>query len=245
MARLLDAVLERAAPRRTSRTRAGSAAGTCSPAAALISDGGDALDRVQPIRLRPVEPRDRAEQPPRVRVLRVVEELALRPRSTTRPAYITTISSATSATTPRSCVIMITAESKSSFRRPISSMICAWIVTSSAVVGSSAIEDVRVARRAPSRSSRAGACRPRTGAGSRRRATRDSGCRPAAAARPPGARRCALVDVLVRADRLDDLLADPVDRVQRRHRVLEDHRDLVAAVRPASPPRRARAGSRP
>ncbi len=36
-------------------------------------------------------------------------------------------------------MIRITAESKSSFRRPISSMICAWIVTSSAVVGSSAI----------------------------------------------------------------------------------------------------------
>jgi len=36
-------------------------------------------------------------------------------------------------------VIRITAELKSSFRRPISSMICAWIVTSSAVVGSSAM----------------------------------------------------------------------------------------------------------
>ena len=52
---------------------------------------------------------------------------------------MTMISSAISATTPRSCVIMITAELKSFFRRPISSMICAWIVTSSAVVGSSAI----------------------------------------------------------------------------------------------------------
>src|SRR5436305_3319776 len=33
-----------------------------------------ALDRMQPLLLRAVEPRDRAEQPPRVRVLRVVEE---------------------------------------------------------------------------------------------------------------------------------------------------------------------------
>ena len=35
--------------------------------------------------------------------------------------------------------------------------------------------------------------------------------------------------VAVGADRLDDLPADPVDRVQRGHRVLEDHRDLLAA----------------
>jgi hypothetical protein len=38
------------------------------------------------------------------------------------------------------------------------------------------------------------------------------------------------VDLLVRLDRLRDLLADAVHRVQRRHRVLEDHPDLVAAV---------------
>ena len=37
-----------------------------------------ALDRVQLLRLGPVEPRDRAEQPPRVRVLRVVEDVPLR-----------------------------------------------------------------------------------------------------------------------------------------------------------------------
>jgi hypothetical protein len=39
----------------------------------------------------------------------------------------------------------------------------------------------------------------------------------------------ALVDVLVRLDRLDDLLADPVDGIERGHRVLEDHPELVAA----------------
>ena len=39
-----------------------------------------------------------------------------------------------------------------------------------------------------------------------------------------------VVDLLVRLDRLDDLLADPVHRVQRRHRVLEDHPDLGAPV---------------
>ena len=40
----------------------------------------------------------------------------------------------------------ITDELKSSLSRSISSMICAWIVTSSAVVGSSAIRIVRVVR---------------------------------------------------------------------------------------------------
>ena len=83
--------------------------------------------------------------------------------------------------------------------------------------------------RAPSRSSRAGACRPRTGAGSRRRATARSGCRPGAAARSRGASRPCLPIGSCVGDRLDDLVADRVDRVQRRHRVLEDHRDLVAA----------------
>src|SRR5919198_1544281 len=92
---------------------------------------------------------------------------------------MTTMLSATSATTPRSCVIRMTAESKSARSRSSSSRIWAWIVTSSAVVGSS-----------------------------------------------PGV---ALVRLLVRDDGLDDLVADRVHRVQRRHRVLEDHRDLVPA----------------
>ena len=44
-----------------------------------------------------------------------------------------------SATTPKSWVIMMIAEPVRSWISCISSMICAWIVTSSAVVGSSAI----------------------------------------------------------------------------------------------------------
>jgi hypothetical protein len=44
------------------------------------------------------------------------------------------------------------------------------------------------------------------------------------------ARPCLrLRDVAVRADRLDKLPADLVEGVKRRQRVLEDHRDLVAA----------------
>ena len=42
------------------------------------------------------------------------------------------------------------------------------------------------------------------------------------------------VHLAVRAHRLDDLVANPVERVQARHRVLEDHGQLVAPQSPAS-----------
>ena len=54
--------------------------------------------------------------------------------------------SATSATTPMSWVMKITAMCISSCSRRISSRICAWMVTSSAVVGSSAMSSARLAR---------------------------------------------------------------------------------------------------
>ena len=62
-----------------------------------------------------------------------------RPISTTRPAYMTITRSHISAMTPRSCVISRTAMPYSRCSLRIRSRICAWIVTSSAVVGSSAI----------------------------------------------------------------------------------------------------------
>ena len=65
--------------------------------------------------------------------------------STLRPAYITTTRCAVSAITPRSCVMSMTAAPVRSFISSIRSRICAWIVTSSAVVGSSAM---RMRRRA-------------------------------------------------------------------------------------------------
>ena len=52
---------------------------------------------------------------------------------------MTTTSSAISAITPMSWVIRITARPCSACSRRTSSRICAWVVTSSAVVGSSAI----------------------------------------------------------------------------------------------------------
>jgi hypothetical protein len=44
--------------------------------------------------------------------------------------------------------------------------------------------------------------------------------------------RCLAAHLVVQMEDLADLLADRVDRVQRRHRLLEDHRDAVAAQRP-------------
>src|ERR671935_64830 len=61
-------------------------------------------------------------------------------RSITWPAYITITSSASSAITPRSCVMRMIAVPSSARNARMSSRICAWIVTSSAVVGSSAIK---------------------------------------------------------------------------------------------------------
>jgi len=52
---------------------------------------------------------------------------------------MTTTRCAVSAITPRSWVISMTAAPVRSFISSISSRICAWMVTSSAVVGSSAI----------------------------------------------------------------------------------------------------------
>ena len=61
------------------------------------------------------------------------------PNSTIRPAYITITRSHISATMPRSCVMRIVAASVSACTRFSTSSTCAWIVTSRAVVGSSAI----------------------------------------------------------------------------------------------------------
>ena len=110
----------------------------------------------------------------------------------------------------------------------ISSRICAWIVTSSAVVGSSAISSSG-RRRAPSRSSRAGACRPRTGADSRRAAAAARDADQLAASRSRVLRRLGAPSAWCSRSGFADLLADRVDRVERGHRLLEDHRDLIAA----------------
>ena len=147
-----------------------------------------------------------------------------------RPPYMTTTRSQSSATSPRSCVIRIVAACVSRLR------------------GLEHLEDLRLDRHvergrrlvgdqhasgcspSPSRSSPAGACRPRTRAGTGRSAARGSGRRRGRAARSSASRAASSFMLgIVRRERLVDLVADREHRVQRRHRVLEDHRDLAAA----------------
>ena len=144
------------------------------------------------------------------------------------PAYMTITRSARAAITPRSCVMRITAISKSRRRLSIRSRIWAWIVTSSAVVGSSAISSfgeftsaiaiITRWRRPPESwygyafSRSAGRGSPTSSSTSRARTSAS-----------------LLRDVVVQPIGLGDLAPDRPRRVQRRHRVLEDHRHVVAA----------------
>ena len=110
------------------------------------------------------------------------------PCSTSRPRSITPTRCVKRRTRFRSWVMNRSAMPISRCRSSSRARICAWIVTSSAVVGSSAMRSLRLGTPAPSRSSRAGAGRRRAGADRRRRAARARGCRCGAAARSRGAR---------------------------------------------------------
>ena len=119
-------------------SRSGSAGGTGSPAAGRAGSAGCRGSAPA----GPAAPcRSAAPTPagPTCRGARGRKHPRAGPYSTPRPAYITRMSSATSATTPRSWVMSMTAESNSACRSRIRSRICACTVTSSAVVGSSAI----------------------------------------------------------------------------------------------------------
>ena len=153
--------------------------------------------------------------------------------STLRPAYITTTRSAFSATTPMSWVIRMIAVPSVSCSSRIRSRICAWIVTSSAVVGSSAISSFGIARQRH---------RDHHALAHAARQLVRIGVHPALRLRDVHAaqhldrlvHRVAPRQSLVQRDRLADLPADGHQRVQRGHRLLEDHRDVVAADRPPS-----------
>ena len=115
-------------------------------------------------------------------------------------------------------------------RRSISARICAWTVTSSAVVGSSAISSLGSLASAIAIITRwrmppENSC----GYSSTRLARVGDADQPEQLDRALAGLR--LGDVAVGADRLDELLADLVERVQRGQRVLEDHRDVVAPDR--------------
>ena len=123
-------------------------------------------------------------------------------------------------------MIAIWLRSRSAF---MSSRICAWMVTSSAVVGSSAISSsgfvesaiaIITRWRMPPDSWCGYSLARRFGVGDADLAEHLHRARPSAS---PAA------DRLVQLHRLGDLVAAGEDRVERRHRLLEDHRDLVAA----------------
>jgi hypothetical protein len=116
----------------------GAAGGEAAAGQRVGRRGHAAGDGFQPL-LRAGERRHRRQQRQRVGVLRIGEKGAAGARSTMRPAYITATSSAISATTPRLWVMNrmpVPCRSRSVASRE---RICAWMVTSSAVVGSSAI----------------------------------------------------------------------------------------------------------
>ena len=114
------------------------------------------------------------------------------------------------------------------FNSRIRSRICAWIVTSSAVVGSSAISSFGLQASAIAIITR---CRMPPDSWCGYSPMRRCGLRDVHEAQHvdgPVERRLA-VEPLVQGQRLGDLPADRQHRVQRGHRLLEDHRDLVAA----------------
>ena len=116
-------------------------------------------------------------------------------------------------------------------RRCISSRICAWMVTSSAVVGSSAtsndgLHDSAIAIIARWRMP------PESWCGYSHRTPLGIGDAHLAQHLHRPRARLARRLLLVELDRLHDLVADGVHRVQAGHRLLEDHRDLAAADAP-------------
>ncbi len=150
--------------------------------------------------------------------------------STTLPPYITAMSSVRPATTPRSWVTRIIAMCRSRCCCCSRLRICACTVTSSAVVGSSANSSFGTAReRDGDRDALAHAARQlmRVLVETLRRL----GDPDRVQQRERGLVGLALVHVQVEDQRLGDLLADLHHRVERRHRVLEDHRHLGAPHR--------------
>ena len=150
------------------------------------------------------------------------------PVSTTWPAYMTTTRVAMRATMPRSWVISTRPMASSRCSSASRCRICAWMVTSSAVVGSSArisegehISAMAIMtrwRKPPE--SWWGYCLSRLAAAVM--PTRSSRC--TARSRASLARGPAMAQ-----QRLLELVADGVGGVERGHRLLEDHGHAVAA----------------
>ena len=164
--------------------------------------------------------------------------------STLRPAYMTITRSAMSATTPRLCVIRTIAVPSRSRMSRIRSRIPAWIVTSSAVVGSSAIRifgsqasaiAIITRWRMPPESWCGYSSTRRSGAGMPHEVEQLDRALARVAPRPrPRCRRSTSPIWSPTRER----------RVERRHRLLEDERDLAPADRRAAARSARRAGRR-
>ena len=172
--------------------------------------------------------RDRAHQAHRVGMERVVEEIVDASLLDPAAGIHHDDRSATSATTPRSWVIRICAVPSRFCRSEIRPRICACTVTSSAVVGSSAMmifgsqasASAIIARcRMPPESSCGNCAGAALGVRHLHQVQRFDGSR----------KGLAPARLAVLAHRFGDLFADGQDRVERRQRLLEDHGDLIAA----------------
>jgi hypothetical protein len=137
----------------------------------------------------------------------------------------------------------------SSCSRFSSSRICAWIVTSSAVVGSSAMSSFGSHESAIAIITR-WRIPPESWCGYSSMRRSGSGMPTSSSISIARSRAAFLLRPWCSRSDSDDLVAHLEDGVQRRHRLLEDHRDVVAADRPHAaprspspdPPRRRRSG---
>ena len=122
----------------------------------------------------------------------------------------------------------------------ISSRICAWMVTSSAVVGSSAISSLGL-QASPIAIITRWRMPPESWCGYWSSRLSGSVMPTRVSSSMARARAAASSMLEMDGERLHDLQPDLQHRVERGHRLLEDHGDLAAADARASPRRRARA----
>ena len=147
---------------------------------------------------------------------RGADDAAHEPISTIRPAYITAMRSATSTATPMSWVTKMI--DKPEFALQLAQEqedldLHRGVERRRRLVGE---QHASAGRPAPARSSPAGACRPTSRADRRRAAARARGCARARTARAPARAPRRRRRSRGRTDRLDDLLAERVDRVEAR-----------------------------
>ena len=171
----------------------------------------------------------RIQQSTRVGMRGRLKNVLLAPDSTRFPAYITATRSAICETTARSCEMKSMARPNFARSSASNSRICAWMVTSSAVVGSSAISSLRpvhdrhgdhhalahaagkLVRIIARAAFRVGNCTVVHGL--------DSACQ---------ASFFELLSAMMRQHRFGNLVAHAHHRIQRGHRLLENHRRSAA-----------------